>query len=488
MDICRRQFGACLLGAMAGKAWGIPGRPKLTVLVIVEQLRPDALEAAESQFSAGGFRRLAEKGAWFNNCRHLSSTFSSTGLANLATGAWPAQHGIIADNWYDRATHQPIAASEELLLATTLAAQAAGEERFRIMVIGPTRDEAALFAGTNAAQLWYFDDRCDYTVAGSPPDWLREFNAGKGAEGARDADWMAINAAKEAPPLRTLKYDLNHPQQFRALYKGSPFAQRATYELAAQLVTENNLGKEATSDFLCVIDGSTNQLGYETGGRDRLMNQLILNLDLRIDALLSHLTKVVGENQFNLVVCAAHGAPLAPSKDTRARLAVNSEELAQALQNSLDDADRHVEKYVYPFLYLDREGGDRAEALHRVARAALSQPAVAGYYTINGECSLNDVWRRRFENSFHAKRSGDLMLSYRPEYIEGFRSDSGISYGSLYNYDVQTPLIFYGPGIKPARMEAAVDAVDVAPTLAYLMGLGQPSSSVGRVLTEAFAS
>src|ERR1035441_4401932 len=125
MEICRRQFGACVLGAFAGSAWAAPSRPKLTVLVVAEQLRADALDAAWPQLGTGGFRRLADKGAWFTGWHHLSSTFSACGIANLATGAWPAQHGIVADSWWDYAAHAAVPASDETLLATTLAAQAA---------------------------------------------------------------------------------------------------------------------------------------------------------------------------------------------------------------------------------------------------------------------------------------------------------------------------------------------------------------------------
>jgi arylsulfatase A-like enzyme len=35
--------------------------------------------------------------------------------------------------------------------------------------------------------------------------------------------------------------------------------------------------------------------------------------------------------------------------------------------------------------------------------------------------------------------------------------------------------------------DQAVELVDVAPTLARLLGVGAPSSSLGRVLSEAFA-
>ena len=119
------------------------------------------------------------------------------------------------------------------------------------------------------------------------------------------------------------------------------------------------------------------------------------------------------------------------------------------------------------------------------AEAVLSQRAVEGYFTAWGQCSTSDEWRHRFENSFHLRRSGDLMVSYRPEYVEAFNKDRGVSYGSLYNYDAYVPLFFYGPQFRAGTFETPVDAVDVAPTLARAMGVADPSSSMGRVLSEA---
>jgi hypothetical protein len=490
MEICRRQFGAWVLGALASRAWSAPARPKLTVMVIVEQLRSDALDAAWSQFGTGGFKRLAEKGAWFTGCRHLSSTFSSTGLANLATGTWPAQHGIVADSWWDYTAHSAVKASDESLLATTLAAQAI-DAGMRVAVVAMTRTDAALFAGTRDARLYFLDDHGQYTCLGAQPDWLDEHNRAKGSESARDASWMALNAAADAPPLRTLRYDANHPLEFLTLYKASPFGQTAEYEMAAELVVRDRLGLGTTPDLLCVIDGSSALLGYETGAGAHapLMNQMVLHLDRRIENLWNQLVKAVGENGFNLVVCAAHGAPPDPAKEARGRMAVNGESVAALVEAALKNTGRRLEKYLYPFLYLDRAataGG--AETVRRMAAdAALAHPAVEGYYTAGGDCSENDEWRKRFQNSFYAKRSGDVMLSYRPEYVEDFHAGRGISYGSLYNYDAHVPLFFYGPQFRAGVFDAAVTAVDVAPTLARTMGLADPSSSVGRVLSEALA-
>jgi arylsulfatase A-like enzyme len=169
-------------------------------------------------------------------------------------------------------------------------------------------------------------------------------------------------------------------------------------------------------------------------------------------------------------------------------MAVPGDAIAAPIDKALQASDRgKVTKYIYPFLYLDTSGfRDPAPLREAAARAAMENPAVAGFYTADGACSEHDAWAVRFGNSFHAKRSGDVMLSYQPEYVEEFGAGRGVSYGSLYNYDVKVPLAFFGPSFRDHVFEAPVESVDIAPTLARLLGVSTPSSAVGRVLGEAF--
>src|SRR5579863_6561644 len=151
MGICRREFGACLLAGMAGRLLAAPARPKLFVLVLLDQFRPDYLESTGIPLAPGGFRRLLEKGAYFPDCRHLASTFTASSIATLATGAWPAQHGIVADSWYDRSIRNRVPASDEALLATTLAAQLVADPRARVTASVVSLDQlhGELLAGTS---------------------------------------------------------------------------------------------------------------------------------------------------------------------------------------------------------------------------------------------------------------------------------------------------------------------------------------------------
>jgi hypothetical protein len=170
-------------------------------------------------------------------------------------------------------------------------------------------------------------------------------------------------------------------------------------------------------------------------------------------------------------------------------MAVDGESVAQAVNRALIAADAgRVTHYIYPFLYLDTSGFRDPEPLRMIAaRAALAHPAVAACYTAGGYCTVRDEFEARFRNSFHHKRSGDVMLSYHPGYVEEFGQGRGISYGSLYNYDARVPLCFYGPQFSTGVFDLPVQSVDLAPTLARAIGVAVPDSSVGRVLGEALA-
>jgi hypothetical protein len=286
-----------------------------------------------------------------------------------------------------------------------------------------------------------------------------------------------------------LTFDPTRPQEFLTLYKSSPFAQAAQFEFLGELMARERLGQGSTFDFVCLVVGSSALLGYETGASSPLMQQMMLQLDRQVEVLFGQLDRGLGVNGYDLVLAGAHGAPPAPRQDARPRMAVNGELLAQAIQQSLTArGGGRVERFLYPFLYLDTGGLLVPETARQAAGlAALEQPAVAAYFTAAGECSIHDDWERRFRNSFHPRRAGDVMLAYQAEYVEDYGAGRGISYGSLYNYDIQTPLCFYGPQFRAGVFEAPVEAVDVAPTLARALGVAPLSSSSGRVLGEAFA-
>jgi hypothetical protein len=430
-----------------------------------------------------------EKGTYFHNCLHRASTFSATGVATLATGAWPAQHGIVADRWWE-SYRRLVAAADERMLATTLAAEVASDNpNSRVTVIALDRTPAILFAGTPEARLFWMTDEGNFATNFDVPEWVAAFNLQRKAEAARNSPWLAVGARPDAPPLRMLNFAPDRPGEFMALYRASPSAQQAQFDFACDLIEHERMGQSGTLDVVCILPGSMERLGYETGARHVLMQQMVLHLDRQMERLFAVLAKMPGEGAYNLALAAAHGAPPEPAPEVRAKMAVRGEDIALAVQKALSSsATGRVEKYVYPFLYLNTDTVRDPEPFRlAAARAAMQHPAVAGFFTAGGACSIHNGWEARYRNSFHPVRSGDVMLSYHPEFVESLEQDRGISYGSLYNYDALVPMAFYGPQFRAGEHEQTVEAVDLAPTLARVLGVGPPSSATGRPLAEALA-
>jgi hypothetical protein len=62
---------------------------------------------------------------------------------------------------------------------------------------------------------------------------------------------------------------------------------------------------------------------------------------------------------------------------------------------------------------------------------------------------------------------------------------TGTDHASPYTYDTHVPLAFYGLPFRAGTYRNHAEPVDLAVTLASLLGINAPTHAVGRVLTEA---
>src|ERR1700686_4178865 len=77
-------------------------RPKLVVIIVIDQFRGDYLERYRDQFGDGGFRMFLDRGAYFTECNYdYANTRTAPGHATLFTGAYSNGHGIVANEWWD---------------------------------------------------------------------------------------------------------------------------------------------------------------------------------------------------------------------------------------------------------------------------------------------------------------------------------------------------------------------------------------------------
>jgi hypothetical protein len=67
----------------------------------------------------------------------------------------------------------------------------------------------------------------------------------------------------------------------------------------------------------------------------------------------------------------------------------------------------------------------------------------------------------------------------------GLEKANGTTHFSPFSYDRHVPLGFYGAPFATGVYHGRVEPIDLAATFASILGINQPSSSIGHVLTQA---
>lgn len=94
----------CLAPGLAAQEAGPGAEVRLIVQITVDGLRGDLLSRYRDSFGPDGFRRLMDQGVWYTDAHHPhANTETIVGHATLATGAYPSEHGMIGNAWYNRA-------------------------------------------------------------------------------------------------------------------------------------------------------------------------------------------------------------------------------------------------------------------------------------------------------------------------------------------------------------------------------------------------
>ena len=100
----------------AAQAAAYDGRPKLVVLIVIDQFRADYLQRYRSEFKGRGFRLFLDRGAYFPDCYYgYANTKTAPGHATLGTGAYSDGHGINSNEWWDLARNKqrPVSSVED---------------------------------------------------------------------------------------------------------------------------------------------------------------------------------------------------------------------------------------------------------------------------------------------------------------------------------------------------------------------------------------
>ena len=538
-------------GAQGSKTQAIkkvekPTKPKLVVLLVVDQMRGDYVDKFRGQWT-GGLKRLLTEGAWFRAAAFpYAATETCPGHSTISTGSFPASHGMVANAWWDREQQKMVTCTSDPNVKNAAYAGGTtkgGDSAWRMQV--PAFAEELKFQTGGAARVVTFSikARSAITMAGhkgssatwiDPPGTLvtssvfetmpfvEEFakknpvaqDYGKTwslvlPQTAYLYDGTAVGARALDGWTTTFPHALRGKEgsavpdaAFYEQWATSPFADTYLTKLAETAVDSIGLGKSKGTDFLGVSYSSVDYVGHTFGPRSREIQDILVRLDKDLGDLFAFLDKNVGAGNYVVALTADHGVAPIPADMQKTGVdagVLSLPELQARIEKALEPlnytkpAIAHIagnEIYFSEGIY-ERLKADPA-AMKAVLDAISTMPGVAAVYRAeelgNGTTPIAQT-RKAAVLSYFAGRSGDLYILQKPYWLtdssaEGSKRVTGTGHGTPYNYDQHVPVFFMGFGIQPGEYFEPVTPADIAPTLGALTGVTLATRD-GRVLAEA---
>jgi arylsulfatase A-like enzyme len=302
-------------------------RPRLVILLVVDQFRADYLDRYRADLKGRGFRLFLDKGAYFEDCYYdYANTKTAPGHATLGTGAYTDGHGISSNAWWDltRNKTRPVSSVEDDRYRIVGAVHSGNEpgaspSNLRASTVGDSlrlatqgqakvfgislKDRAAILpAGYSANGAYWIEPSSGAFITSSYymetlPDWVTAFNSGD----------RAGRAEQEA----------GHPdtKDFYESVGSTPAGNAYELDFARALITNEQLGSHAVTDMLTLSLSANDLVGHAFGPDSPQARQMVDSLDTQLDGFFSWLDKNVPGGLANvwITLSADHGVAPVPA-------------------------------------------------------------------------------------------------------------------------------------------------------------------------------
>lgn len=523
--------------------------PRLVVQITVDQLRGDLPHRYADRFGTGGFRYLLERGTWYTGAHYRhANTETAPGHATLATGADPAVHGIVSNDWIDQRTHAFVYNTEDdrhhligsdpkphqgvsprNLLASTfgdeLVLNSAGGSRV-FSVSG--KDRGAILPGGHAGKAFWFSRSSGTFVTSTYyydeyPKWVAAWNEAAPLDRYVGQSWTLLQDRAtylfaeqddqpwevDLPPFgRTFPHPLGEGRLLPLLVSLSPMADEQTLEFAKAVIENEALGQGTDPDLLAISFSATDYAGHLFGPGSLEAEDTVLRLDRLLADLFAFVDEKVGLENTLIVLSADHGGVEAPEQAEAIGIEAGRMPLgffrgpnpvADALQERYGRSDLILGPS-HPYLYLNVDaigaaGLDAREVERFVAAEVTKLPAITRAFP-RGDLSAGrapqDALFESARRSFHPERSGHVHLVQPPYWFMHSTDEAekmglpslAAIHGSPWAYDTHVPIVFAGHRVRAQKVGRNVGPHQIAPTLSAYLGVKPPSGSAGALLVE----
>ncbi|NLA25252.1 MAG: alkaline phosphatase family protein, partial [Bacteroidales bacterium] len=514
-------------------------KPKLVVGIVVEQMRYDYLTRYWDKFSENGFKKMAIYGTSCQNT-HLNYhiTQVSPAYASIATGAEPAENGIVSDYWYVPLTGKKTLSTEDnnvkavgikskngnaspiQMLAPSFSDEIklASKGKSKVVSLGLDKKGAILSAGFSANAAYWFCTETGQWITSSYymkdlPEWVKSFNEKEYPQEYLTRTWTPLLPIEEytASSCDTSIYEYGidglykvFPYEYSEITKKVknykliniiPEGNTLTTDFAVNALMNENLGKSENTDFLFVNYCVTENIGKLYGPDAMETQDIYLRLDKEIAHLLSVLEDRIGKNDVLIYLTSTSGVSQVPAYLQKNKLpaGIFKHHYITALLNSFIKATYSEGNWITDFanqqIYLNRLLVEDSkislqEIQDKISGFIISSESVA--YAIGGQNlatqTYTDGVRKKMQNSYHPKRSGDVMVALKPGWLYDISYSSDHSSG--YAYDTHVPLLWYGWKVRKNIIYDPINITDIAPTISLMLQMPMPSHASGKPIME----
>jgi len=516
-------------------------RPKLVVGIVVDQMRWDYLYRYYDRYDPkGGFKRLITQGfSCDNTLIPYIPTITACGHSCIYTGSVPAISGIAGNSWWDYNLGKDVYCTDDStvktvgnasvevgrmsprnLLVTTIGDELKLATNFRSKVIGiALKDRGGILpAGHSANAAYWYDGRTGDWISSTYymtelPDWAKSLNSKKLVDKYFSQDWNTLypintytmSSADDVPwegkpfgaNAKGFPYNL---KQFVGKNYGllpvTPYGNNLTVEMAKAAVLGEKLGADGETDLLAVSFSSPDYIGHTFGPNSVEAEDGFLRLDKALGELFNFLDEKVGKGEWLAFLSADHGAAHAPGflKDHKIPAAIiDPSKMEREINDGLKErfgVDKLIMIEINNYqIYLDRntirsnKNLNETEIKKWVLNYLAKQPSVSRAVDLEalGDVALNARQKEMIGNGYYPSRSGDILIMFLPQFIEGV-GNTGTTHGAWNPYDDHIPLLWYGWNIKPGKTNRETYMTDIAPTICALLHIQMPSGSIGHVI------
>ena len=515
-------------------------KPKLVVGLVIDQMRWDYLYRYQSKYTDGGFKRLLNTGFSLNNVMiPYIPTVTALGHTSVYTGSVPSIHGIAGNDWTDKSTGKNVYCTTDTsvqavgtsnakigqhsprnLWSTTITDQLGMATNFRSKVVGVSlKDRASILpAGHNPTGAFWFDDSSGDFITSSYymndlPTWVKDFNAKnlpkslvangwdtllpieQYTESTSDNNkWEGLLGSAKTPtfPYSNLAADYEVKKDN---IRSTPFGNTLTLKFAEAAIDGYHMGRNADTDFLAINIASTDYAGHKFGPNSIEVEDVYLRLDRDLAAFFKMLDAKVGKGKYLVFLTADHGAAHSEGYMEANKMATGffGEEFEKTLNTKLkekfgeDKMIWGIDNYqVYLNQNLIKEKNlDTDKIKDEVLKILKADPTVLYAVDLDevAEASIPEPIKTRIINGYNWQRSGDIQVISHDGMLPPY-SKTGTTHSVWNSYDSHIPLIFMGTGIKNGQSNKPHFMIDIAPTLAQILKIENPSGNIGNPIPE----